>query len=155
MPVPEFLAALRRKIGNDRVLMPAVAGVIRRDDGRVLVMRRADTGEWSFVSGICEPHEAPADTMVREALEETGLEIRCDRLLCLYHTPDLRYPNGDVACYVSALFECSVLGGELETRDGEALELRFVETDELPPIRLLDWLPAPLPELFAADQTRF
>jgi hypothetical protein len=50
----------------------------------------------------------------------------------------VEYPNGDVADYVSILFECRWLEGTPEPRDGEALELRFFPPDALPPIRILE-----------------
>ena len=155
MPVPDFLRRIRASYGHGLVTMPAISVVLRGDDGRVLVMRRADTGDWSLPSGICEPGEAPARTLVREVWEEAGLRCVPERVLATFHTPRIDYPNGDVASYVSTLFEARVVGGELEARDGEALELRFVALDELPPIRLLEWLPAPLPELLLAPRSRF
>ena len=48
MPIPDFLRTIRAKIGHDYVLLPAVAAVVQRVDGKVLLMRRADNGEWSL-----------------------------------------------------------------------------------------------------------
>lgn len=155
MPVPEFLREIRARFGKGLVLMPAVCAVVRDDAANVLVMRRADTGDWSLPSGICEPDEPPAKTLVRELWEEAGLRCIPQRVLATFHTPPLDYPNGDVACYVSTLFEASVVGGALEARDGEALELKFVALEEVPAMRLRDWLPGSLAALLAAPRPPF
>ncbi|MBK8980266.1 MAG: NUDIX domain-containing protein [Planctomycetes bacterium] len=149
MPMPDFLRAIRASHGHGLVTMPAVSAVVRDEASRVLVMRRADTGEWSLPSGICEPAEAPARTLVRELWEETGLRCVPARVLAVFHTPEVRYPNGDLASYVSLLFEARAIGGELHARDGEALELRFAAVGELPRMAIVDWLPAPLDALLA------
>jgi len=155
MPVPDFLRAIRARFGHGLVLMPAVSVVVRDDTGRVLVMRRADTGDWSLPSGICEPGEPPARTVARELWEEAGLRVVPERVLGVFHTDTIGYPNGDEACYVTTLFAARVVDGVLEARDGEALELRFVSLDVLPRMRVLDWLPAPLDELLDQRDASF
>lgn len=155
MPMPGFLHDLRARIGHDLVLLPAVAAVVERDDGKVLILKRSDTREWSLPSGICEPGEHPSKTIAREVLEETGLRARPERILAVFGGPQVRYPNGDESVYATILFWCRVLGGELECRDGEALELRFVEVADVPPLRLDPLLPAPLTEMVAGGAASF
>ncbi len=147
--MPEFLTTIREAAGGVMVLMPSITAVVRDEDGRVLVMRRADTGRWSLLSGICEPGEPPALTVVREVREEAGLTVEPTRLLCVFSTPPIEYPNG-VATYVGSLFDCRVVGGELAALDGEALEFRWLPLDRLPEMHgmnILDWFPAPLAHL--------
>lgn len=147
MPIPDFLRKIRARIGHDYVLLPAVAAVVQRADGRVLLLKRADNGEWSLPSGICEPGEDPSHTICREILEETGLTARPTKLLAVFGGPRVSYPNGDLAEYVTTLFLCEVLGGTLAPLDGEALELRFVELADVPHLSIDPHLPRPLAEL--------
>ncbi|MGA0058179.1 MAG: NUDIX domain-containing protein [Planctomycetota bacterium] len=147
MPIPDFLQKIRARIGHDYVLLPAVAAVVQRADGKVLMLRRADNGEWSLPSGICEPSEDPSHTIVREIAEETGLRARPTRILAVFGGPRVSYPNGDLAEYVTTLFHCEVLGGTLEALDGEALELRFVDLGDVPSLSIDPHLPAPLAHL--------
>lgn len=147
MPIPPFLAELRRRIGNDPVLLPGVAAIIRNDAGHILCLLRSDTREWSLPSGICEPGEQPALTIARELYEEAGIVVRPERILAVQGGLHVEYPNGDVADYVSILFECRWLEGTPEPRDGEALELRFFPPDALPPIRLLERIDLDLGDL--------
>ncbi len=50
------------------------------DQGKVMIARRPEDkhlgGEWEFPGGKIEPHEAPADALVREIQEELGCTIR-------------------------------------------------------------------------------
>jgi 8-oxo-dGTP diphosphatase len=55
---------------------PIVAAIVTSHLG-VLVARRNDgKPPWTFIAGEMEPREDPADTAVREVMEETGLRIR-------------------------------------------------------------------------------
>lgn len=74
MPIPEFIVALREKVGHAPLWLSGVSVVIRDDDGRILLTRRADNGQWAVVSGVLEPGEEPSAAAVREAKEETGVD---------------------------------------------------------------------------------
>lgn len=54
------------------------AAVVQRPDGRVLLLRRADTrrsypGKWCFVTGYIGGHETPREAAIRELYEELGI----------------------------------------------------------------------------------
>lgn len=60
----------------DKPQRPAVITAIVTSDKGVLVGKRNDgKPPWTFIAGENEPMESPADTIVREVKEETGLEI--------------------------------------------------------------------------------
>lgn len=101
-------------------------------------MLRTGTGDWSLPSGICEPGEHPAETIVREVREETEILARPKRILAVLSGIRVEYPNGDVADYVSTLFESQWLSGTPEPRDDESLAVQFFPADDLPPIRVLE-----------------
>ena len=46
------------------------------DDGRILLVQRADNSKWAMPGGAMEVSETPAEGVVREAFEETG--VRCE-----------------------------------------------------------------------------
>jgi len=55
---------------------PVVAGIVTSDRG-VLIGRRNDgKPPWTFIAGEIEPGESPADAVIREVKEETGLLVR-------------------------------------------------------------------------------
>src|SRR5690606_10557191 len=106
MPVPEFVAALRAHVGHDLLWLPGVSGVVLDDDGRLLLGRRADTGRWAVPSGILEPGEEPAAGLVREVLEETGVDVVVDALVSVTVTDPVDYPNGDRSQHLDLCFLC-------------------------------------------------
>lgn len=54
MPTPEFILELRKKVGHDLLWLMGVSGYVEDEQGRVLLGRRSDTGEWAMVYGINE-----------------------------------------------------------------------------------------------------
>jgi 8-oxo-dGTP pyrophosphatase MutT (NUDIX family) len=44
MPTPQFVLDLRAKIGHQMLWLPGVTAVVFDDDGRVLLVQRADNG---------------------------------------------------------------------------------------------------------------
>src|SRR5215468_8681761 len=133
MPMSAHIRRLREVVGPELLMLPGVAAVIRDAEGRVLVHERHDDGAWSLPAGAIEPGETPASAVVREAREETGLEVRPDRILGVFGWPRLRhrYPNGDLVEYLVVVFRCEILGGALEARDGEATDFRWCTREEL------------------------
>jgi 8-oxo-dGTP pyrophosphatase MutT (NUDIX family) len=132
MPTPDFILSLRKKIGNDLLWLPGAAAIVFNDAGDVLLGKRADTGRWSVIGGIIEPGEEPADTVVREATEETGVSCEVIRLGGIYMTPLVTYPNGNRAQYVVAAFACRATGGTPRVCDDESLAVGWFPTSDLP-----------------------
>lgn len=63
----------------------SVAGIVRRSNGDVLIIKRADTGDWQIPGGILEPSETVLEGLVRELREETGALVEPLRLTGIYH----------------------------------------------------------------------
>ena len=135
MAIPEYVKGLRAKIGHDLLLVPGVCGIVIDGEGRVLLHRRADTGAWAVIGGIPEPGEEPADAVVREVGEETGVEVVPERVVGVYTTPRVVLPNGDQVQSVVTVFRCRHVGGHARVNDDESLEVRYFRPDELPPLR--------------------
>ena len=62
----------------------SVAGIVIRDDERVLVIRRDDNGHWEAPGGVLELDESFEAGVQREVLEETGLAVTVERLTGVY-----------------------------------------------------------------------
>ena len=135
MPIPPHIAFLRERVGQITLLTPAAAAIIRDERGWVLLIRRGDGRGWSLPGGIMEPGERIVDCVVREAWEETGLQVEPVRLVGLYTDPavmHITFPNGDQAHLVSATFECRVVDGTLRADGEESLEVAYFSPDSLP-----------------------
>ncbi len=136
MPVPAFILQLRRGVGHDPLFLTGVTGVVLRnragDAPEVLYGRRADNGRWALPSGIVEPGEQPATTLVREVWEELRVHVEPERLALLSTDPDITYPNGDVCQFVSLTFRCRYVSGEAGLGDDETLEVAWRPADDPP-----------------------
>ncbi|AZS43498.1 NUDIX hydrolase [Microbacterium oleivorans] len=130
MTTPEFVLALREKIGTAPLPLVGVTAVVFRDE-KVLLGKRADNGEWQSVSGIVEPSEEPADTAVRECLEEAGVVVRATRLAAVQQIPRIVYANGDEVDYLDLVFRCDWVSGDPHPADGELTEVGFYGLGEL------------------------
>jgi len=137
VPISDYMRGLREKIGPALVLVPSVTALIRDAQGRILLHRRSDNGEWDLPGGAIDPGETPAQALVREVWEETGLEVEPARIVGVFGGGSgfrSTYPNGDQVEYTDILFECRVLGGSLTAHDGEALEFRYFPPADLPAV---------------------
>ncbi|MCI1901628.1 MAG: NUDIX domain-containing protein [Bifidobacteriaceae bacterium] len=136
MTTPTFILKLRQKIGHDPLWLIGVTAFVRDAAGRVLLARRADTGEWALIYGINEPAEEPADTVIREVKEETGVDCVPELLASVKSSARmLTYANGDQAQYMDHTFICSLApGGNATpgTGDGENTESGWFKLDALP-----------------------
>ena len=135
MPVPDFILALRGRLGHERLFLTGVSAVVVRNDRggpEVLYGRRSDNGRWALPSGIVEPGEQAASTLVREVWEELRVVVEPERLALLTTDPDVHYPNGDVCQFVSLTFRCRYVSGEAALGDDETLEVAWRPADDLP-----------------------
>ncbi|MEU1282319.1 NUDIX domain-containing protein [Streptomyces sp. NPDC005805] len=133
MGTPEFIRQIRATAGHQLLYLPGVSAVVFDGEGRVLLGRRADTGLWSVVGGICEPGEEPALTAEREVYEETAVRCVADRVVLVQALPHpVTYPNGDRCQYMDITFRCRAVGGEARVNDDESLEVGWFAVDALP-----------------------
>lgn len=96
MGMSDYYKNLREKIGNELIFMPGVAGVIRNEQGEILFCRKHNQINWGLIAGAIELGETPAQAMVREAWEETGLIIEPEKVIGIYGGEEQRftYSNG-------------------------------------------------------------
>ena len=102
----------RSKEGQVRL---GCSAAIFDEQGRILLTRRADNGQWCLPGGRLESGESVTEACEREVLEETGLIVRVTRLVGVYSHPNqlVVYPDGNKAHIVALHFEAEVVGGEL------------------------------------------
>lgn len=131
MGTPDFILTLRERIGHDPLWLSGCSTVVL-DGDRVLLVRRADDGHWTTIDGIVEPGEHPADTAVREAREEAGVEIEITRHAWLVALEPVTYRNGDRCQFLDHGFVARVVSGEPHPVDGETTEARWWPLDALP-----------------------
>jgi 8-oxo-dGTP diphosphatase len=131
MAISPYITRMRAHIGKDLLLLPGVSAVVRNGTGQVLLARRSDTGRWSLPAGVVDPGEQPAEAIVREVFEETGVHARIDRIGGVATHPVV-YPNGDACEYLNVWFRCTATGGEPRVNDDESTEVAWFDPDGLP-----------------------
>lgn len=106
---------------------PKVAvGVIAERDGQILLTCRnhePGMGMWSFPSGFVDAGEEVRAAAMREALEETSIQVELERLLGVYQEP------GSRVIYI--VYAARAGSGE-PAPDEESTEVRFFPVDHLP-----------------------
>ena len=104
----------------------AVGTIITDERNRVVLVKRAiepGYGKWVFPGGYVDRGEEVRAAAVREAREETGLEVQLDRLINIYSYAG-RVP-------VIVVYSATMMGGCLGC-DDEGLEARFFEPETIP-----------------------
>ena len=102
-------------LGKEGKLRLGASAILFNDEGKFLLTRRADNGQWCLPGGRLESGESVTEACEREVLEETGLTVRVRRLVGVYSHPNqlVVYPDGNKAHIVALHFEAEVVGGEL------------------------------------------
>ena len=108
-------------------------GAVIVENGRALVVRRGTEplkGQWSIPGGVVELGETLRQAAVREAKEETGLEVEAGEVLevvdRIMHDPQRKIQYH----YVLVDFLCRRISGEARAA-ADASELRWITPAEL------------------------
>jgi len=97
--------------------------IVLNEKQQVLLVLRNDIPFRNLPWGQLEDKESPRDAVIREVKEETGLQVKIDRLVGVYAKND----KNDVVF----LFTCSVISWEL-TLNAEAKDFCWSDFDTLP-----------------------
>jgi len=133
MSIPRGLFTITKEILR-HVLRRPVVGIsvfARTADQRILLIRRADTGEWALPGGTLEWGETLRTCAVRELAEEAGVTtVGLGRLLGVYSS-EARDPRFHA---VTILVEASIAAPERPPLNpAEILEARLFDVSSLPP----------------------
>ena len=117
----------------DRILyenpLPATAAVVLDAEHRLLLVKRAmepARGEWCLPGGFVELDETPEQGVLRELLEETGLEGTVEQLIDVVREESPLYGPLVIIGY-----QVSPRGGRLKAGD-DAAEVRYFPLGDLP-----------------------
>jgi ADP-ribose pyrophosphatase YjhB (NUDIX family) len=118
-------------------LMVGSSAVVVDGEGRVLLQRRSDSGNWALPGGAMDIGETFAESVVREVKEETGFEVRIERIVGIYSDPGhvFAYDDGEVRQEFNICLAATIVGGELSV-SSESTDVRFVALNELPSLTM-------------------
>ena len=134
-----YIQNIRKKVGKDKIILNFTCGILSQS-GKILLQKRADKGTWGLPGGALELGESALEALVREFYEETGVEVRVEKLLNVYTKYSDSYPNGDEAQVLTILylvsFETSI-SINFFTSD-ETLELGFFDHSDIQNIAIVN-----------------
>ncbi len=107
-----------------------VGGIVFNDRDELLLIERP-SHTWLFPTGWADVGYSPAEVVVKEVLEETGLHVTPLRLIAVYDIRRLLEQDLDQQLY-SLIFYCRLDTGEISIRPHEALNAGFFARDALP-----------------------
>jgi ADP-ribose pyrophosphatase YjhB (NUDIX family) len=113
-------------------LMTGDAAIID-NEGRILLIRRADNGHWAMPGGALDVGETPAEGVQREALEETGFHCRAVSLVGVFDSRRCRSLSPHHLYHF--VFLCEPLDEEPAQKPShafEVLEVAWFREDALP-----------------------
>ena len=120
------------RLGKQGKIRLGCSAAIFDGQGRILLTKRADNGQWCLPSGGMDSGESVAEACIREVWEETGLNVRVKRLVGVYsHSDQLAvYEDGNKAHIVALHFEAEITGGEPGLSD-ETTDFGYFSLDEI------------------------
>lgn len=104
---------------------PAVDIIIEVDDRIVIIERKNEPYGWAIPGGFVDEGETVENAAVREAAEETGLEVTLEELLYVYSDP-----NRDPRKHTMSTVFVARASGEPKAAD-DAKQARLLTRDEL------------------------
>ncbi len=109
---------------------PTVDILIRIDDQLVWIERKNEPRGWALPGGFVDAGESVEEAAIREAKEETGLDVHLQELLYVYSRPDRDPRQHNLSVVFTATAEGSPVAGD------DAARARLFPL-ELPPVPLV------------------
>jgi ADP-ribose pyrophosphatase YjhB (NUDIX family) len=118
-------------------LVAAASAVVTDDNGRILLQRRSDSGNWAMPGGGMEMNESLTDSVIGEVNEETGFDIEVTGIVGTYTDPRhiIAYTDGEVRRQFNIGYTARIVGGELAI-SSDSTEIRFVAPSEISSIQM-------------------
>ena len=109
-------------------------GILIRERDRYLLIKRAaepDAGLWTVPGGLVEVGERAAEAAVREAKEETGLDVEILEVIDVVDKIVMDENSRIMYHFVIIDYLATPIGGSLKAAS-DALDARWLEAEEFP-----------------------
>ena len=131
-----FRMALDERIRHIPFIQTGAAVIIRNEEGKILLQERTDRNKWGLPGGCQELGENLRQTAVREAYEETGIELDSNKLVLIDtlsgESRKNSYPNGDIVYNNTSLYLADITNNYKLKGDSETKRLEFFNTNDVP-----------------------
>ncbi len=133
MKIPKALWGLTKEVARHLLKRPVIGlcAFAKTDDGRILLIRRGDSGQWAMPGGTLEWGETLRSTLDRELFEEAGVQVKqAGELLAVYSDPKRDPRFHAVTVVVGALVSEPQ---QPPMNPLEITEVKLFAPDQLPP----------------------
>jgi len=133
-----FRMSLDERIKHIPFIQTGAAVIIRNEKGQILLQERTDRNKWGLPGGCQELGENLRETAVREAYEETGIELDSDELILIDtlsgESRKNSYPNGDIVYNNTSLYLANITENDNLKLKGnsETKRLEFFDSNTIP-----------------------
>jgi len=112
-------------------LVVGSSAVVVDHRNQILLQRRTDSGNWALPGGAMDIGETLAESAIREVKEETGFDVRIERIVGIYSDPGhvFAYDDGEVRQEFSICLACAITGGFLDV-SSESTAVEFFTFEE-------------------------
>jgi len=104
--------------------------ILNEEKTKILLIKRGSRayhGMWGFVSGVVDWGEEIKETVIREAKEETNLDIKVVKFIGRYYDKKGRHPTKTMICLPHI---CKVIGGKLKA-GSDASDAKWYSLEEI------------------------
>lgn len=109
-----------------------IRGLVLSPDKKILMVKEQSDGRWALPGGWAEVSFSPSETIIKECKEETGLDVKPQKLLAVFdkrkhlHPPEAHY-------VFKLVFLCQALSANI-AKGFDVLDVQYFPIDDLPPL---------------------
>ena len=133
-----FRMSLDERVCHIPFIQTGSAIIIENENKEIILQERTDRNMWGLPGGCQDLGEQLEETAIREAKEETGLNLNKEDLVLIDtlsgNSRKNSYPNGDIVYNNTSLYLVKVLTKDTTNMkgDSETKRLKFFKPTELP-----------------------
>jgi ADP-ribose pyrophosphatase YjhB (NUDIX family) len=127
--VADWMATIGEGVAGYVTPKVAVGAVVGDDQGRILLVQRADSGVWLYPTGWADVGYSPAEVVIKEVSEETGIDVEVLGPLAVIDGMRMGFTR--IPMY-SLVWLCRAVGGELNPHPLECADVGWFSEDALP-----------------------
>jgi len=133
-----FRMALDDRISHIPFIQTGAAIIIRNENGQILLQERTDRNKWGLPGGCQDLGEDLRVTAIREAYEETGIQLDPNEIVLIDtlsgESRKNSYPNGDIVYNNTSLYlaDVSIEDASNLKGDSETKRLQFFNVEDVP-----------------------